>query len=213
MDNWLKQKDLFETEHTFYDKVHQDLYFVWDNACLVFNNIIGQFTSFMNYEGTPAMFNVSDKFYALRDNDLLDTYQMFGGKYNDFFGTASSPKYKPFYIHFISNADSGLDKIFSTIETRVDFKRNDQIIHDEFFDSLRVWNEYQDTGTKNITRGISAAKRDAKKKFRVWRVDIPRCGTHNLNRIRNTWTNIKLSKNNPSNLKMELHDLSVQYFI
>lgn len=213
MDNWLKQKDLFETEHTFYDKVHQDLYFVWDNACLVFNNIIGQFTSFMNYEGTPAMFNVSDKFYALRDNDLLDTYQMFGGKYNDFFGTTSSPKYKPFHIHFISNADSGLDKIFSTIETRVDFKRNDQIIHDEFFDSLRVWNEYQDTGTKNITRGISAAKRDAKKKFRVWRVDIPRCGTHNLNRIRNTWTNIKLSKNNPSNLKMELHDLSVQYFI
>jgi hypothetical protein len=138
---------------------------------------------------------------------------MFAGQYNNFFGTEQQPNYKPFYLHFISNADSGLDKIFSTIETRVDFKRNDVVVHDEFFNKLRVWNEYQDTGTKNISRGITAFRKDAKKKFRIWRVNIPRCGKHNLERIRNTWTNIKLGKDNPGNLKMELHDLNVQYFI
>ena len=208
MDNWLKELENISQEKTFYDSVNQDLYFTWDTTCLVFSTILGQFTSFMNYEGTPAMFNIHNNFYAFRNNSTLDMYQMFAGQYNDFFGTI-----QPFYIHFISNADSSLDKIFSTIETRVDFKQNGEVVHNEFFNRLRVWNEYQDTGTKDISKGTTAFRKDAKKKFRIWRVNIPRCGKHNLDRIRNTWTNIKLGKDNPGNLKMELHDINVQYFI
>lgn len=211
--DWFKHSEI---TNTFYDKNRNDVYVLGNNSgnkCIVYSELLGQFTSFMNYEGTPAMFNIHNNFYAFRNNSTLDMYHMFAGKYNNFFGTEQQPNYRPFYLHFISNADSGLDKIFSTIETRVDFKRNGAVIHDEFFNKLRVWNEYQDTGTKDISRGITAFRKDAKKKFRIWRVNIPRCGKHNLERIRNTWTNIKLGKDNPGNLKMELHDLNVQYFI
>ena len=154
------------------------------------------------------MFNIYNDFYAFRNNNTLDMYKMFAGEYNDFFGDI-----QPFYIHFISNADSGLDKIFSTIETRVDFRDTTGVVDDEFFDYLKVWNEYQTAEKNPLTVSISAFGADAKKKFRIWRVNIPRCGRYNLERIRNTWTNIKLGKNSPGNLKMELHDLNVQYFI
>lgn len=206
--DWFKHSEI---TNTFYDKNRNDVYVFGNNdgdKCIVYSELLGQFTSFMNYEGTPAMFNIHNNFYAFRNNNTLDMYQMFAGQYNDFFGTI-----QPFYVHFISNADSSLDKIFSTIETRVDFKQNDEVVHNEFFNRLRVWNEYQDTGTKDISKGITAFRKDAKKKFRIWRVNIPRCGKHNLDRIRNTWTNIKLGKDNPGNLKMELHDINIQYFI
>ena len=206
--DWFKHSEI---TNTFYDKNRNDVYVLGNNdgnKCIVYSELLGQFTSFMNYEGTPAMFNIHNNFYAFRNNSTLDMYHMFAGQYNDFFGTT-----RPFYIHFISNADSSLDKIFSTIETRVDFKQNGEVVHNEFFNRLRVWNEYQDTGTKDISKGTTAFRKDAKKKFRIWRVNIPRCGKHNLDRIRNTWTNIKLGKDNPGNLKMELHDLNVQYFI
>ena len=77
-----------------------------------------------------------------------------------------------------------------------------------------MWNEYQDTGFvpldfKNCKPSIT------KKKFRVWRVNIPRDKTRKLDRIRNTWSYVSLGmfSDAGNSMRMELHDLSVQYFI
>jgi hypothetical protein len=202
MSNWFKNNEL---KKSFYDSNRNDLYILNTNNCIVYSEILGQFTSFMNYEDTPALFNIGPKFYAFKNSDnKTNMYSLFTGKYNNFFGTEELPDYKDYWIEFISNQDSAMDKIFSTIDTRVDFRNEQGMLHSEFFDKIQVSNEYQDTALVPIK---------AKKKFRVWRVEIPRDRSKPMNRIRNTWAKIKFHKENTNNTKMEMHDLSVQYFI
>ena len=215
-DSWFDTQDThtpwnpssFAGIKTYYDFNHHDLYVTTQNDCLAFSELLGQFTSFMSYEGTPAMFNIGSDFYSIKDGKL---WRMFSGNYNDFFNN-----YKPHYITFISNSDSTLDKIFNTLEARVDFWQNTTLQHRRFYDYIRVWNEYQDTGFvpldfKNCKPSIT------KKKFRVWRVNIPRDKTRKLDRIRNTWSYVSLgmfsNAGYSNSMRMELHDLSVQYFI
>lgn len=210
----------FYLEKTFYDKNRNDLYITTKDTALCFSELLGQFTSFMSYKNPDAMFNIGSDFYTIKDNKL---WKMFAGGYNSFFGN-----YEPFDITFISNNDSAEDKIFTNIELRADFYANDTLLHNNSFNYVRAWNEYQDTGKVKLDYTICKPS-NLKKKFRIWRIDIPRDKTNRLDRIRNTWTKIQLgtysndefnelgiSKNVSDNIKksnMELHDLSVDYFI
>ena len=204
----------------FYDKNNNDLYITTANTSLDFSETLGQFTSFMSYENTPAMFNIGADFYSLR-NDLTSSgeivqpictlHSMFTGNYNHFFGY-----YKPFDITFISNADSALDKTFTNLELRADFWANNSLQHNRLFDYIKVWNEYQDSGEYPLTYA-NAKPSNLKKKFRIWRIDIPRDKDRRLDRIRNTWTKIKLGmyegEDYSNNMSMVLHDLNAQYYI
>ena len=67
---------------------------------------------------------------------------------------------------------------------------------------------------------------DVRKKFRIWRMDIPRAvvnrtNKYGLDRIRNPWVNIKLTKDLSSDTAlatgynrcmMQMHDVIVRYF-
>lgn len=190
----------------FYDKNRNDLYIASADTSLVFSEVLNQFISFMSYGGTPAMFNIGSDFYAIKGGKL---WKLFEGNYNTFFGS-----YKPFDITFISNAESGLDKIFTNLELRADFYSNGTIQHTGMFDYIRAWNEYQDTG--NVVLDFKRAKpSNLKKKFRIWRIDIPRDSTRRRDRVRNTWTYIKLgTKPDVSTTNnMVLHDIVTQYFV
>lgn len=210
----------FYLEKTFYDKNRNDLYITTKDTALCFSELLGQFTSFMSYKNPDAMFNIGSDFYTIKDNKL---WKMFAGGYNNFFGN-----YEPFDITFISNNDSAEDKIFTNIELRADFYADDTLLHNNSFNYIRAWNEYQDTGKVKLDYTMCKPS-NLKKKFRIWRIDIPRDKTNKLDRIRNTWTKIQLgtysndefnksgiSKDVSDNIKksnMELHDLSVDYFI
>ena len=60
-----------------------------------------------------------------------------------------------------------------------------------------------------------------KKKFRVWRANVPRANTdwngvpakNKMDRIRNTWAYIKLSRNEENTDRVEFHDMIVHYFM
>ena len=80
------------------------------------------------------------------------------------------------------------------------------------FNYIRAWNEYQDTG--NVTLHFNKyIPSNLKRKFRIWRANIPRDSTHKRDRIRNTWANITLKASSPNTTKTELHDLIVNYFM
>lgn len=134
---------------------------------------------------------------------------------------------------FVSNADMTLDKIFTNVETRVEKNVyiTEKVVYDEegnpvtndngvvqtktvqntgFFDRLRVWNEYQDTGEINLkTKRLYPSFH---RKFRIYRMDIARAeGTRD--RIRNTWCKVKLTMNSSDhNLPFEVHDVGVVYY-
>lgn len=218
--HWFAEQLSQVDEKTFYDKNRNDLYITTKDTALCFSELLGQFTSFMSYKNPDAMFNIGSDFYTIKDNKL---WKMFAGGYNSFFGN-----YEPFDITFISNNDSAEDKIFTNIKLRADFYADDTLLHNNSFNYVRAWNEYQDTGKVKLNYNICKPS-NLKKKFRIWRIDIPRDKTNKLDRIRNTWTKIQLgtysndeftksgiSKDISENIKksnMELHDLSVDYFI
>ena len=244
-DHHFKSIEHFDSEKTFYDPIRQDLYLVWDNQCLIWSELLGQFTSFMSYEGVPAMFSIGDTFYCLHYHNMWEDgqyvqkdglvllYKMFAGSYNRFFGDL----YKPVRLAFVSNPDGSTDKIFSTLGARLDIFQEpinangtwntniepnsaEQYLfnpkyleYDAFFDYIRATNEYQDTGEVMLPQSWFAPAShgfnkdyNPKKKFRMWRVDIPRDKDRKLDRIRNTWAKIELgfippviSSNSPSN--------------
>ena len=67
---------------------------------------------------------------------------------------------------------------------------------------------------------LAAKPSPLKKKFRVWRANVPRFNTdwngvkaNNRDRIRNTWAYVKLSMNKENTDRMEFHDMIVHYFV
>jgi hypothetical protein len=148
------------------------------------------------------MFNIDNSFYAIKNNKI---WEQFAGDYNSFYGET-----KPYSVTVISNPDSFYDKVFNTVEFRADTWDNDKLLNTTF-DTLEVWNEYQH-GKSNLSN-ILGKPSPLKRKFRVWRANIPRDISNNRDRIRNTWAYVKLEHSNPNNYKTEFHDLMVHYFI
>lgn len=204
----------------FYDRIHSDVYLVngdstKDQPTIVYNEPLGVFTTFMSYGGVPMMTNVLDRFVSFKNGYLWLQNE---GEYCKFFNTQY-----PFSMVY-RVAPSPNDKVWTNLEYRADFFSNSvsspedpasaygYYEPDVTFDSLRIGNEYQDTGA--FTAPV------AKKRFRIWRTQIPRAQVDGLNnpygldRIRNPWIHLKFMKfaDANSNRLMQLHDITVKYF-
>lgn len=220
---------------SFYDKIHSDVYLVSgedvsNESSLVYNELLGAFSSFYDYSYVPMMTNVGDRFISAKGHHLWWQNE---GLYCNFFGT----QYSYYAIHRVTPEPFG-DKVWTNFEYRADVYRvldeyGDESVDEpslidggdinnfdgnyqenETFDHIKVWNEYQQTN--NIAEATPI------KKFRIWRYAIPRAivtdtNKYGLDRIRNPWINIEFFKGVSStdgtnqNL-MQLHDITVKYF-
>lgn len=192
---------------TYYDKINGDVLFISKDKCLAFSEPISQFTSFYSYEHMPYFANIKDRRISINDIENDRVYKVWlhnEGDYNMFFG-----KYQPFYTTIIANPDMSTDKIFNNIEFRADSWNGDTLLNTTF-DTLTTWNEYQ-TGIANLNN-ILGGSSNLKKKFRIWRANIPRDKVNGRDRMRNPWLYIKLSMEGENTNKTILHDLVVHYF-
>lgn len=90
----------------------------------------------------------------------------------------------PIEVQLQCNPEPTVDKMFSVLEYRMDcFNSSNIYLPDTTFTKFRAWNEYQDTlptsllYNQNIREGVvynNAYTARLKKKFRIWRLDIPR---------------------------------------
>jgi hypothetical protein len=198
---------------TYYDKVNGDIFFISKDECLAFSEPLGQFSSFYSYEKMPYFTNLEDRGIALNVEGTGTLYKPWlhnEGDYNMFFGV-----YQPFYTTIIANPDMPVDKIFNNLEFRSDsWDKNGNLLNTTF-DTLTVWNEYQQ-GTSTLNN-ILGRPSDLKKKFRIWRANIPRANAvgstkKGRDRMRNPWLYIKLSMEGENVNKTVLHDMIVHYF-
>ena len=217
MTSWFNNVGSNRITKTLHDDVNHDLYALTPNEAICYSEVLGNFTSFMSYQGISLIESYENSVYTMKDGKL---YSMFTGKYNKFFGE----NYEPWDFTFISNGiDNNLmdfDKVYSTIDYRMDMMSDTGYQHDNSLDFIRVYNEYQDTEDVNLNRSntsLSFWNKEAnlQKKFRIWRIQIPRDkkGGNGLDRIRNTWCKIKLGSKSENNYKAVLHDLNVQYYL
>ena len=179
------------------------------------------------------MTNVKDKFISFKDYSVWKQNE---GLYGDFFGEQYD-----FWVQYRVTPDPFGDKIWTNVDYRADFYEvldgdgnsfvpegylingdtygalDDTYKENETFTDYKVWDEYQTTGAIHLNYDSSVVD-PARKKFRIWRLTIPRAikeGTnkHGLDRIRNPWINILFRKEiqDGKNL-MQLHDIVVKYF-
>lgn len=205
---------------SFYDPIHKDVYFANGEDCLCYNELLEQFVSFYDYEKLEHMVMLNNSIYGISDGTI---YRMFeGSDYCNLFG-----KQCDYYMQYKINNEPFIDKTWTNLEYRADifdrgniqtneFDTND-IVNNETFDSLKVWNEYQN-GELDLTKVRFGYLKDAKPKFRIWRTNIPRAdktdsNKYGLDRIRNPWIMLELKKENDTNLRMEFHDLIIKYVI
>ena len=188
---------------SYYDRNNNDIYFVGKDYTLGYSELLRQFTSFYSYEKTPAMFNINSEFYSIKNGKLWNNFR---GDYNSFFG-----EIKPFNFTIISNNLPQYNKIFNTVEYRAyTLDDNDKDTGESPFDFINVYNEYQEAKEDLINRRNYPS--NLKRKFRVWRVNIPRDNRFGRRtRISNPWAYVQLGNNNPGKKKIEFHDLSVHY--
>ena len=193
---------------TYYDKVNGDVFFISKDECLAFSEPLGQFSSFYSYEKTPYFTNLEDRGIAFNVEGTGTLYKPWlhnEGDYNMFFGV-----YQPFYTTVIANPDMPVDKIFNNLEFRSDSWDKEGNLLNTTFDTLNVWNEYQE-GTSTLSNTLDRPS-SLKKKFRIWRANIPRAKSNGRDRMRNPWLYIKLSMEKENTNKTILHDMMVHYF-
>lgn len=198
----------FDSFVTYYDKVNGDVFFISRDECLAFSEPLGQFSSFYSYEKMPYFTNLEDRGIALNVEGTGTLYKPWlhnEGDYNMFFGA-----YQPFYTTVIANPDMPVDKIFNNLEFRSDSWDKSGNLLGTTFDTLTVWNEYQQ-GTSTLNN-ILGRPSNLKKKFRIWRANIPRAKANGRDRMRNPWLYIKLSMEEENVNKTVLHDMIVHYF-
>lgn len=198
----------FDSFVTYYDKVNGDVFFISRDECLAFSEPLGQFTSFYSYEKMPYFSNLEDRGISFNVEGTGTLYRPWlhnEGDYNMYFGV-----YQPFYTTVIANPDMSKDKIFNNLEFRSDtWDKNGNLLNTTF-DTLTTWNEYQE-GTSKLTNVLGRPS-DLKKKFRIWRANIPRAKANGRDRMRNPWLYVKLSMEKENTNKTVLHDMIVHYF-
>lgn len=193
---------------TSYDPINKEVLFSTKNETLSYSEQLQSFMSFYDFK--------VNYFTTLQGNSLIlgdsKVYEYQKGPHNYYFDSIL-----PYSIEFISNPDPLLDKSFNTIEFRSDswysnnLNTNGTLADFETFDKIYATNEYQKA--EEVLEYNKYGLSNLKKKFRIWKAFIPRDRNTLRDRIRNTWTRVKLERipKYSNNCKTVLHDITIYY--
>ena len=214
-DDWIRENEkgyIWNSNNiqgfkSFYDPIHKEVYFTNNEEALCYNELLTQFTSFYTYGNLNTMTTINGHTYGIKNNSIHKMFE--GNSYCNLFG-----KQEDYSITYKVNKDPFIDKTWTNIEYRADIFNsgninNNPVKTDKTFDKLEVWNEYQ----RGSTLLNNSKYPKALNKFRIWRVDIPRDSNdrRKIDRIRNPWIMLKLTKNTDTDKRMEFHDLIIKY--
>lgn len=243
-----KEKGGFKNFVVYNDKINQDVFFINGDTALAWNEGAQAFTSFYSYENSPYFCNLDDTGLWIREDGIWRHRE---GEYCKFFNFN-----KPYSMTLIGNEDAQLTKVFTNLEFSTSIWEDGTLDAGKFtpsipFDYLETWNEYQHGYTDlSLVKGhadklhpVEDMVSSIKKKFRIWRCDIPRnnCVLDSSrgeieypyatdaslgisryirkpnDRMTNPWLYLKLMKNaaaeNASLPKIEIHNLLMTYFV
>ena len=189
----------------YYDQKNKDVYFIntdWQYPCLAFNEFTNSFSSFYSYKDARLSY-IQDKGLWVTYDGKIYTHQT--GDYNTFFNNSG----EDYHVTVVCNQDGNLSKIFNTVEFRSDSWESDStIIPNKTVDYLGIETDYQQYTKEDLEFDMYRPS-NLKKKFNVWRANIPReQGT--MNRFRDVWAKVTLGGKGNSR-KTRLNDIVVYY--
>ena len=222
---------------SYYDTINQEILFIGGDRALAFSEKFGTFTSFYDYGDTPYFCNLDGKgIWFKSNNNTTGLWQHQAGEYCRFFNND-----EPYGMTLVGNPEPQTDKIFTNLEFRATIDTDGVDNNNKFtpllpFDYFEVWNEYQHglaslkhlTGHGAFVHNTKDNNSSLKRKFRMWRCDIPRDNfpapenddtlhiyrknKHVMDRMRNPWLYLRLFKHEDVNRRTEVHDFVMTYF-
>jgi hypothetical protein len=170
-------------------------------ATVVFSENIDAFSGF--YSFTPTTYiNDSARYFSPNPDVPTELHVHEEGERGVFYDKDPSRS----SIRLIVNPKGDYTKVFNTIEYLGQMKdSNGNDIVTETFDTIRVYNEYQDTGEIPLVNIENIRRR-----MRTWRTNVPRSGTE-FARIRNPYTTIELSFLNNEDKEIVINDIITYY--
>lgn len=208
MSMWFKN-NLTSTEKVFSDGITGDIYITNTNNCIIYNEALQSFTSFMDYYNIDLLFNLNSHSFILNKENTMS--KMFDGNYTSNYSIEYKINPEPYSYNTFTNVEYTSDCLPENrmIDSIPRDKRLNKL--NLPFDKLEVWNEYQ-YGITSIKDRFTYPNFETK--FRKWRVDVPRDlhSKNSLGRIKNPWILLKLSNTTEHTDKMVFHDLIVKYY-
>ena len=200
-----------KTGSLYYEPLRRNIYLLDEDNCLCYNEILNTFVGFFDYNDS-ILLPYDDTYIAIHNSSIWRQYQ--DDDYLKFFGETEDCE-----IVLTSAERPTEDKIFTNVEFRADILDGNSLdsntqsstasINTTPFDYIQAWNEYQDTDKKSLSSMIRMGS-NLSQKFRIWRASIPNDSTKKLDRIRNPWMKIRLSKENCTK-KLVVHDIGIVY--
>ena len=191
-----------------YDNINDEAYFTTPGFTIVFNESINSFVSFYDFK---PKFYIKTPGRLFSCNDAKSIYEHFLGDYGNFYGTVYDSN-----ITFLMNPKYNESKVFNNLNFKTElYDENDVDMYstDGFsfilpLKSIKVWNEYQDSGTVDLIYNTNISR-----KFRDWNLWMPRSQSNIFDRIRGNSIYCKLTISNENNYKLILHDMNLLYSI
>lgn len=186
-----------------YDKLRTEVYLTYKtenkNWTLGYNLSQGSFSSFYDYNSDDFI-SINDKMLSINPNSYDKVYTMYKGKPTTFYGEQKGAE-----ISFIANPEHLTECTFHNLEY-VDRSYNDEKVETLYtFSSIKVENEFQDSGEVKLTPRINLRKLNRK-----WRLALPR-NNNKVSRIRNNWVKITLKNDNVETQNHDINDFILYY--
>lgn len=177
----------------------KDIYFNFSNIALGFNEDLMEFTSLYDYHTADFIFSMDENTYAIKGNNLYVQRQ---GNYGEFFIFK-----KPYYVELLMNEHPTKVKTFTNLEFNMDSDSADAV-----FDQINVSTSYQEA--EETLSWSKLRPSNLKRKFRLWRIDVPRDKINSFDRMRDTWCKVRLTKRASTSLKKaRVNHISISYNI
>lgn len=210
---------------TFHDEITNGGILINSNFTLAYNELADCFTSFYNF--SPNLYITNRQVYLSNDIDNpTDIYLHLRGNKATYYGRTY-----PSTIKIITNENPKITKVFDNqviMSESIDNSSGTDInINDDVFNTLRVYNDYQNTAFQTFVLDVSITRKE-----RSWQYAIPRNRVlYTLNnspdiftnlsfgnkkfgeRIRDKYIYTDLRYNNLNNYKFLFHNLSTLYRI
>lgn len=218
---WYPVNDTWNYCRCFYDNRRNEVYYIFNDTALVFNETLGIFTGTFDYEKTKAMFNVGDYFGSIWFDEGLGTdeiYELFSGydldqsvrpygMYGVFYTENGESRYKDYLLEYIEHGDVALNKTFNTVEW---FSENNNMFNYISVNSVDFY-----SSLTPIRYGIGG---NGIQRFNYYRVHIPQHynASHQYMRARHSYPYCKISLYGTSkNISKcyKLHNITTTYSV
>lgn len=204
MNSWFDQYVNMSTNIiSGYNPLLWECWFTFGNYTLIFNDNHNIFSYFVPTVIPDRYMTHNNVMYMWRNSISSTGYKHNVGNYGQLFGT-----YLTSSVTLLINPRGTIMNIFDVIEIFTEKYATDGITElQETFDSIQIYNDYQDTGEISLVPGDNIIRR-----LRTWRFNTIRDNASEDPKVRSSYIKVKLKFTNSSaNEKIILHNLTTNY--